>query len=138
MEELIKAYVEARKRNGMSKCKAIRHVTQQFIYVPRGKLVKVLIEGCKLNLRPSERNITSLTENGPSTSRQLGPKSVGRQGQSNPKSKMPITPIRANATKSPAKTQQTLHGNRTGRFRFDGFSQDCSRTFSTSGNVTFF
>jgi len=87
MEELIKAYVEARKRNGMSKCKAIRHVTQQFIYVPRGKLVKVLIEGCKLNLRPSERNITSLTENGPSTSRQLGPKSVGRQGQSNPKSK---------------------------------------------------
>jgi len=43
-------------------------VTQQFIYVPRGKLVKVLIEGCKLNLRPSERNITSLTENGPSTS----------------------------------------------------------------------
>ena len=39
--------------------------------------------------------------------------SVAR-GQSNSKSKMPITPIRANATKSPAKTQQTLRDNRTG------------------------
>jgi len=38
MEEVIKAYVEATKRNGMSKCEAIRAVVQQFIDVPRGEI----------------------------------------------------------------------------------------------------
>ena len=33
MEEVIKAYVEATKRNSMSKCEAIRAVVQQFIDV---------------------------------------------------------------------------------------------------------
>jgi hypothetical protein len=49
MEEVIKAYVEATKRNGMSKCEAIRAVVQQFIDVPRGELVRLLVESCKLN-----------------------------------------------------------------------------------------
>jgi hypothetical protein len=46
MEKVITAYVEATKRNGMTMCEAIRHVTQQFIDVPRGEFIKAMIEGC--------------------------------------------------------------------------------------------
>ena len=64
MDAIIKFYTQARKSN-MTACAAIRATTQEFIDVPRVELIKVLVEGRKLN---------------PSTCRtqvQLGRKSIG-------------------------------------------------------------